>query len=350
MTASLQRSMPATIETRVFHFVRASDDVPPSDASMTWRGPIKRRPMHRLRVAGALFVALSTFLPILANAQPGGTDSPPSFYAAYKRQAEFWEGLEIGTPIPYTAAVGSGGTEYQFIEYVPWQQMRLTFNLTTIVDAGPILRSMRLLRDLMQLSCGANGLQQRPLGPKLGVAFYRSTDKLMTEVYAKLFDERLIGAFECNQPGTDAFITQISWDTGNRNPVAIIPPHEWRFLVETISEGRLQTHREGFEAFRRKTDALRAKAAVGADVQLMIEDVPGNLVAKFMQPDNRYKRPYAVCALVTEVRGPLVQVQIQSDTFMLPIRKLFPIGRRSSATEMSERLVQQTAVQLACLQ
>lgn len=94
---------------------------------------------------------------------------------------------------------------------------------------------------------------------------------------------------------------------------------------------------------------MRANVGIGKKVQMMADDVPAALLAKTRQPDNGRKRPYAVCALVTGMNGPLVQVQVQLDTFMIPIQKLFPTGRHVTADELWQYLAQKEPAQLACL-
>ena len=135
------------------------------------------------------------------------------------------------------------------------------------------------------------------------------TDKFMTDVYFRAFDEGLVGEFECRQAYmATPQLMRVKWDNGNRYPASIVPAHEWRFLVESIGPAQLTPHRARFDQHRRSTDALRSNLAVGANVQVITEDVPANLLARNRQPDNQQKQPYAVCALVTEVRGPLARV------------------------------------------
>lgn len=274
----------------------------------------------------------------------------PALFDQFRRQVSAKEGVNVGPTWPYRLAVESGGSDYHFVEYLAWHEFRLTFDLNAIRTAEPILETMRLLKASMQQACGYSRLEHRPLGPRHGFMLSLPTDRFMTEVYARVFDERLIGEFECQQADkATPQLVRVIWDSGNRYPASVVPANEWRFLVEGIGPEQLVPHRARFDQHRRRSDALRTKLAIGSSVQVMAEDVPATLLARFIQPENVGKRPYAICALVTEVRGPLAQVQIQMETFMLPVRKLLPMVRPASADEMWQHLQQQAPVQKACL-
>ena len=299
----------------------------------------------------ALTVPALSGIAISAAAQPTvEQDRPPAFFAQFGKQVLAIEGVKVGPTWPYRLPVESGGSDYHFVEFLPWHEFRLTFDLNAIRTAEPILETMRLLKASMQHACGHSRLAQRPLGPRHGFMLSLPTDKFMTDVYFRAFDEGLVGEFECRQAYmATPQLMRVKWDNGNRYPASIVPAHEWRFLVESIGPAQLTPHRARFDQHRRSTDALRSSLAVGANVQVITEDVPANLLARNRQPDNQQKQPYAVCALVTEVRGPLAQVQIQTETFMLPVRKLLPMGRPASVDEMWQNLQQQAPVQMACL-
>lgn len=281
-----------------------------------------------------------------------GLDLPPSFFAAFRKEGGLpVDGLTIGGPFVDRLPVMSGGNDYGFTEYLPWQQLRLTFDLQKVRDEEPILRTMRVLRKSLKLACGRYELQQYALGPKVSRIFLsQPTDTFMSDVYARLFDEGLIGGFECltNSAAASPRI-QVTWETGNRRPTEVIPALHWRFLVESVGREQMLAHQVRFEQHRRKVDGLRAKPTIGTDIQVMADDLPPALLTHFNQPTNRMRMPYAICGLITDIRGPLAQVQIQSDTLMLPIRKLFPAGQHSTADELSRRLEEKAPTQKDCL-
>lgn len=348
--------MAITITTRGPRLASPSDETVPLCGSrfVTPRHrAVSKTGWARLRQVQTLVVLLLCGIAISSSAraqQAGELDRPPAFFPEFRKQVGTIEGIAVGSTSPYRLAVESGGRDYNFVEYLPWDEFRLTFDLNVIRTAEPILETMRLLKSSMQQACGQSKLEQRPLGPRHGFGRSLPIDTFMTEVYFRAFDERLIGEFECQQADKTApQLMRVIWDDGNRYSASVVPAHEWHFLVESIGPEQLVRHRLRFDQHRRKSDALRTKLAVGSSVQVMAEDVPAIVLAGYRQPENRRKHPYAVCALVTEVRGPLAQVQIQGQTFMLPARKLLPMGRPASADEMWQHLQQQAPVQLACL-
>lgn len=174
------------------------------------------------------------------KAQPTAEqDLLPAFFAEFRTQASSVEGVTVGPTVPYRLAVASGGSDYNFVEYLPWHELRLTFNLNAIRTAEPILKAMRLLKSSLQQACGHAKLEQRPIGPRHGFALSLPTDKFMTEVYLRVFDEGLVGEFECQQADAAPQLIRIKWDDGNRYPASVVPAYEWRFLVEGIGPEQL---------------------------------------------------------------------------------------------------------------
>jgi len=282
-----------------------------------------------------------------ANASP-----PSSLFNAISKDGDLMrDGLTIGGPFVDRAPVTSGGPEYAFTEYLPWQQLRLTFDLRVIHDREPILMALRAVRRTLTAACDGQNAHHLTTGERVGrVVLFQPYDALMSDVFPRLFDEGLIGTFECapSRKGTSPRIS-VTWETGNRRPTEVIPAHEWRFLVEYVDRNLMQTHLSRFDEHKRKVDALRSRPSVGVDVQVIADDLPTALLSRFKQPSNRERLPYPVCGLITEVRGPLVQVQIQAETVMLPIRKIFPVNSTGSADEMWRLLDAKAPLQSTCL-
>lgn len=261
------------------------------------------------------------------------------------------DGLKIGGPFTDRGPVTSGGPEYAFTEYLPWQQLRLTFDLRVIHDRAFILMALRAVRRLLTTACDGQNVYHLTTGERVGrVVLSQPYDDLMSDVLPHLFDEGLLGTFECtpSRNGTSPRIS-VSWETGNRRPTEVIPAHEWRFLIEYVDRDLMRAHQGRFDEHRRKVDALRSRPSVGVDVQVIADDLPTALLSRFKQPSNRQRLPYPVCGLITEVRGPLVQVQIQSETVMLPTRKIFPFSASGSADEMWRLLDAKAPLQSTCL-
>jgi hypothetical protein len=300
--------------------------------------------------AGLLIGGLATFSSAPAQDSPA-SDTPPSFFAILKAQGSLAEGVTIGGKTQDRLVLESGGPDYRFIEYPWWHQVRLTFDLTKVVDTETVLATMRAAKAAMQRACGDGALElaaaEQPIGR---FALGQATDGFISASYRRLYEEGLVGTFSCRSKGAQAGPPlRIQWESGNRNPTAVIPPNEWRFLIEGVSTEAFARHRLRFGEHRRATDALRAKVGIGAKVQMMADDVPVALLAKTKQPTNARERPYAVCALVTGLNTPLVQVQVQLDTFTVPIQKLFPAGRHATVDELWQYLAQKAPAQLACL-
>lgn len=321
-------------------------DAPHKRALQDW----SRSAGRVLATVGLLFGGSATLTEVHAQ-EPSGSDTPPSFFAALKAQVSPVDGVTMGDRTQDRLPLESGGADYRFIEYPWWHQMRLTFDLNKVVDTEAVVTTMRAIKAAMRQACGDGALELAAAEQRIGVfALGRSTDGFISASYKRLYEEVLVGTYSCRTKGGQAGPPwRIQWESGNRNPTAVIPPNEWRFLVEGVGAETFARHRLRFGEHRRATDALRGKVGVGAEVQVMADDIPAALLAKTKQPDNPRKQPHAVCALVTGLNPPLVQVQVQLDSFMIPIQKLFPAGRHATADELWQHLAQKAPAQLACL-
>jgi len=342
--------MTVTTETRGVDRALERSEAPRRERPI-WRSPAPDR-FGRAAKLAAVASACATFA---ISAWAMDTDNPdfvPALVAALRKDADLpSEGLMISGPFVDRSAVTSGGSDYSFTEYLQWQQLRFTYDLRIVRNQEVVLMAMRALRKSLKLACGGFPLRHNPLGGRVTRIFLSQPyDTFMSDVYGRLFDEGLIGGFECvtNRLEVSPRIS-VTWETGNRRPTEVIPPHDWRFLVEFIGRDQARAHQDRFEQHRRSVDALRAKPSVGADVQVMVDDLPSSSLNQFQQPVNRLRLPYAVCGLVTEFRGSLAQVQIQSATLMIPIQKLLPAGRQTSVDEMSRQLDARAPTQQACL-
>ncbi len=303
-----------------------------------------------LVTAGLLIGGLATLSSAPAQ-ESRAPEAPPPFFAILEAQDSLAEGVTIGGRTQDRLVLESGGLDFRFIEYPWWHQARITFDLNKVVDIEAVVATMRTAKAALRQACGDATLEltaaEQPIG---GFVLGQRADGFISASYKRLHAEGLVGTFSCRAKGAPAGPPwRIQWESGNRNPFAVIPPNEWRFLIEGVSAEAFARHRLRFDAHQRATDAMRANISIGAKVQVMADDVPAAVLAKTKQPDNPRKRPYAVCALVTGLNAPLVQVQVQLDTFMIPVRKLFLAGRQATADELWQYLAQNAPAQLACL-
>ena len=306
--------------------------------------------IRTLVTAGLFLGGLTTSSSVPAQ-EARAPETPPPFFAILKAQDSLAEGVTIGGRTQDRLVLESGGLDYRFIEYPWWHQARITFDLNKALDIEAVVATMRAAKAALRQACGDSTLEltaaEQPIG---GFVLGQRTDGFISASYKRLHAEGLVGTFSCRVKGAqDGPPWRIQWESGNRNPFAVIPPNEWRFLIEGVSAEAFARHRLRFDAHQSATDAMRANVSIGAKVQVMVDDVPAAVLAKSRQPDNARKRPYAVCALVTGLNAPLAQVQVQQDTYMIPIQKLFPAGRQATASELWQYLAQNAPAQLACL-
>ena len=172
----------------------------------------------------------------------------------------------------------------------------------------------------------------------------------MTATLPKLHDGGLLGKFDCiDADGRIQSSVRVEWDRGERNPSEVIPADQWRFRIESISADRLNRQSTRFKEFKRQTDALREKPTPGTQVQLSPDDVPASLAARLPRPFNPSRLPYFVCALVTDAKGTLAEVQIDQVRWMVPATKLLPGGTPATSAEIGVQLELKNPAYRTCM-
>ncbi len=162
----------------------------------------------------------------------------------------------------------------RFLEFLPAHQQRLTFDLKRVTEAKAMVSALQAARSSLEASCRPGKLQHRDVAPRIAkVVFGQPTDALMSAAYQRLYEDSLVGRFNCTlADGALAWTLTILWDQGEREPASVIPSNQWRFRLESVSAERLNRQQIRFEEFKRRTDVLQAKPDPGSGVQRLATD------------------------------------------------------------------------------
>lgn len=298
----------------------------------------------------SLLLAACLFQPFAGAQQPAAEPAPPLFADIASAVLEV-RGVTVSKPTQQRLPAPVGQESYGFHEHLPGHHLRLTVNLGVITDSSSVIRMLEAVKAASRAQCGGKELKLTQPSPRVEkVVFSQPGDVLMTATLPTLHDGGLLGKFDCvDGEGQLQSSVRVEWDRGERNPNEVIPPDQWRFRIESISAHRLNRQSTRFEEFKRQTDALRAKPTPGAQVQLSPDDLPASLADRLPRPFNPARLPYFVCALVTNAKGTLAEVQIDQARWMVPAARLLPGGEPATSAEIGVQLELKSPAYRTCL-
>lgn len=286
---------------------------------------------------------------VWAQAQPA-EPAPPALMdiAATLSDAR---GITTSKPSPRRLPAPAGAPSYGFYEHLPGHQLLVTVNLAVVSEPQTVVQALEAIKAALAKQCAGKDLRFTETAPRITkVVFGQRWDELMTSAMAKLHDGGLLGRFDCVDAGGQLqSSTRVEWDQGERNPTEVIPSDQWRFRIESIPVDRLERQVTRFEEFRRRTDALRARPTAGAQVQLALDDLPPSVASAIPRPFNPLRLPFFVCALITDSRGSLAEVQVDQTRFMVPAAKLLPGGTPVTSAELGVQLELKNPAYRTCL-
>jgi len=298
----------------------------------------------------SLLLAACLFQPFAGAQQPAAEPAPPLFADIASALPEV-RGVTIAKPTQRRLPAPVGPESYGFHEHLPGHQLLLTVNLGVITDSSSVIRTLEAVHAASRVQCAGKELKLTEPSPRVEkVVFGQPGDALMTATLPKLHDGGLLGKFDCiDADGRIQSSVRVEWDRGERNPSEVIPADQWRFRIESISADRLNRQSTRFKEFKRQTDALREKPTPGTQVQLSPDDVPASLAARLPRPFNPSRLPYFVCALVTDAKGTLAEVQIDQVRWMVPATKLLPGGTPATSAEIGVQLELKNPAYRTCM-
>ena len=289
-------------------------------------------------------------------ASPGATqqlaDEPaPTFFGEVSSQLSTRPGAQVGKPQLRRVPVQVGPESYRFIEFLPAHQQQLTLDLNRVSDVDAVVSALQAARTALEGSCTGGQLRHRDAAPRITKVVYgQPTDDLMTAAYRRLYEDKLVGRFDCMlADGTHAWTLTALWDQGERESTTVIPSNHWRFRLESVSVERLTRQQIPFEEFKRKTDALRVKPEPGAGVQVLLDDLPGSVASQYGRPFNPGRLSYFVCGLVVSYRDGVIEVQFGKERLGMPTTSLFPMGTPVTVAELGLYMEAKSPPHRTCL-
>jgi hypothetical protein len=289
-------------------------------------------------------------------ASPGApqqlADEPaPAFFGKVSSQLSTNPGVQVGKPQLRRAPVQVGPESYRFIEFLPAHQQQLTLDLNGVSDVDAVVSALQTARTALEGGCSGGQLRHRDAAPRITKIVYgQPTDALMTAAYRRLYDDKLVGRFDCMlADGTQAWALTTLWDQGEREPNTVISSNQCRFRLESVSPERLTRQQIRFDEFKRKTDALRVKPEPGAGVQVPLDDPPGSVASQNGRPFNPGRLSCFVCGLVVSYRDGVTEVQFGKERLGMPTTSLLPMGTLVTVAELGLYMAAKSPPHGTCL-
>ena len=144
--------------------------------------------------------------------------------------------------------------------------------------------------------------------------------------------EGLIGQLWCRAPsGSSLFMVEVRPASEAWSPPLTLGWH-WNIGFDLVSPVDLEKHKVNRLEYEKAVAALRANLKVGAQVQIRTSDLPDQLTSEW-----RERHRYSVgnmCAMVTDVKSPIAQVQIRSTQLAVEVQNLFPQGGKRDLSDV----------------
>lgn len=144
--------------------------------------------------------------------------------------------------------------------------------------------------------------------------------------------EGLIGQLWCRAPsGASLFMVEVRPASEAWSPPLTLGWH-WNIGFNLVSPVELEKHKANRLEYENAVAALRANIKIGAQVQIRTKDLPDTLTGEW-----RERHRYSVgnvCAMVIDVKSPIVQVQIRSTQLAVEIQNIFPQGSKKELLDL----------------
>jgi hypothetical protein len=105
----------------------------------------------------------------------------------------------------------------------------------------------------------------------------------------------------------------------------LLPPGwDWKFVARLLNASQLQAKERRASEYASQIQSVRTNVKPGLEVQVLATDLPEELGASLKRYAHGGKP--SVCAMVVDVKSPLVQIQVKQASLFVPIEKLLPKG------------------------
>lgn len=150
--------------------------------------------------------------------------------------------------------------------------------------------------------------------------------------FKALINEGLIGQFWCQaSQGPVLFMVEVMPSSEASSPPFSLG-WNWSIGFQLVSPGALEKHKARRLEYEKSVTDLRSNLKVGAQVQIRTSDLPDALTGEWRARHG--DSVGTMCGLVTDVKGPLAQVQIQSTQFAIEAQRLFPQANKTGIGDL----------------
>lgn len=150
--------------------------------------------------------------------------------------------------------------------------------------------------------------------------------------FKALINEGLIGQFWCQaSQGPVLFMVEVTPSSEASSPPFSLG-WNWNIAFQLVSPGALEKHEGRRHEYEKSVADLRGNLKVGAQVQIQTSELPDALTGEWRARHGDWVG--TMCGLVTDVKGPIAQVQIQSTQLAIEAQHLFPQANKKGIGDL----------------
>lgn len=200
------------------------------------------------------------------------------------------------------------------------RSIRFPFHVPLLGNNPNFLAVMRFFSDSMRDACLASGgmLNKGPASPLKNVPHDQKT--AARQSIAELAKNDLYGDYTCVADGKILFFVKVVPQV-DAEPTLIPPGFNWGVYADLLSGSQVGSAESDSGEFAQGI-------ASGANVAIRASDLPVALRPRMkIYSDYISDNSYRVCAMVVDLKGELVQVQVGTALVFVQRSKLLPAGR-----------------------
>ena len=158
-----------------------------------------------------------------------------------------------------------------------------------------------------------------------------SSVPVVAKAIGALVKREALGQFDCRQGGQTPLFRAVVKPAGGAVSTVLPPGWDWHISIVLFAGEDLARLQSSAAIYAQSVERFRAAVKAGDGVQVPSTELPPAAMSPAAQ--RLRDRVAFTCAMVTDVKPPLLTVQVGTSSLALPIEKSFPQGKALDVAE-----------------
>lgn len=158
-----------------------------------------------------------------------------------------------------------------------------------------------------------------------------STVPVVAKAIGALVKREALGQFDCRQGGQTPLFRAVVKPAGGAVSTVLPPGWDWHISIVLFAGEDLARLQSSAAIYAQSVERFRAAVKAGDGVQVPSNELPPAAMSPAAQ--RLRDRVAFTCAMVTDVKPPLLTVQVGTSSLALPIEKSLPQGKALDVAE-----------------